>query len=97
MIKTHEAYTEQMLTTLNEWSTGFGALQARMAGASAAQKAQIEAALTKLRQQQKNYQAQMAKVRDAGEDAFGDLRRGAERMVGEYRKAYEQAVSQVAS
>ena len=70
-----------MLTTLNEWSTGLGELQAKMAGASAAQKAQIAAALTKLRQQQKDYQAQMAKVRAAGEDAFGDLRRGAERMV----------------
>ena len=97
MIKTHEAYTVQMLTTLNEWSTGFGELQAKMAGASAAQKAPVAAALTKLRQQQKDYQAQMAKVRDAGEDAFVHLRRGAERMVREYHKAYEQAASHVAS
>jgi hypothetical protein len=96
MIET-EAYTVQMLTTLNEWSAGFGELQAKMAGASAAQKAPVAAALTKLRQQQKDYQAQMAKVRDAGEDAFVHLRRGAERMVREYHKAYERAASHVAS
>ena len=39
----------------------------------------------------------MAKVRDAGEDAFVHLRRGAERKVREYHKAYERAASHVAS
>ena len=93
----HEEYTKQMTAKLTEWSAQVSELQAKMASATAAQKAQAEAALTKMQQQQKDYQAQLTKVREASEAAFADLKQGAERIAGEYRTAYQQAMSRFAS
>ena len=94
---TRDDYANQMAATLKQWSTQLGELQAKLRDAGAEQKAQVETAVAALKVQQTAYQEQMKKVRDANDAALADLRKGSERMVEEFAKAYAQAFGRFAA
>jgi hypothetical protein len=93
----HDDYARQMATTLEQWSTQLGELQARAQHAGAEQQAQMAKVLAGLQTQQDAYRAQMKKVGEANEAAFADLQAGSERIAAEFATSYAQAASRFAT
>jgi len=86
-----DAYVEKMKARLDEWNAELSRLSAKADGAKADAKLEHERAIAELKTQRDEMQQQLGKVMSASEDAWDDLRKGADSAWDKLGEAFESA------
>lgn len=88
---TKEAYVQKIQARLNAWDSEIEGLKAKAMEANADARIAIEEQIVAVERQQKEAQQKLDELRQANEDAWGDLKAGAESAWMSLGKAVENA------
>lgn len=86
-----DAQIEKLKAQLNEWNAQMHKLEAQMREAQAEGRGRYQKYLDDVKEQQRQAQEQLDKLRHAGEGAWEDVLEGTRRAWEEYRKSLEKA------
>lgn len=93
MYNKRRAYAEKREAQLNEWSAQLELLKAKAVVAKADLKIEYGDTINLLQHRAEEAKDGLQALRSAGDEAWGDLKGGMERMFSEGRTAYHQALS----
>lgn len=86
-----DAQIEKLKAQLDEWNAQMHKLEARMHEAQSDGRERYQKYLDDLKEQQRQAQEQLGRLRHAGEGAWEDVLEGTKRAWDEYRKSLEKA------
>lgn len=86
-----KAYEKKLEAQLKEWSAQFALLQAKADNARADVGIDYHAVMLVLKQKQQEAVAKLQELRSSGDDAWGDLKAGADKAWSEISSAFHDA------
>jgi uncharacterized coiled-coil DUF342 family protein len=78
MMSNRDAYVEKMHAKLDEWNAEIDRLKAKLDGAKAEKRIEYREDIENLKAKQKEVEEKIDTLRDAGDDAWEDLKKGVE-------------------
>ena len=92
-----EDYQRQMEAKMKEWGLKLEELKARAEGAQAEAKIKMKEEITALTEKQKAVQKKLHQLKEAGEDAWEDMKTGVENAWDDIARALNAAKSKIGS
>ena len=88
-----QAYVQKLQAQMNDWNAEISKLKAKAEGAEADAQLEYYKQIEELREQQQDAQAKLNELREAGEDAWEDLKAGIDNAWSSLGEAVKTAAS----
>ena len=88
-----QAYVQKLQAQMNDWNAEISKLKAKAEGAEADAQLEYYKQIEELREQQQDAQAKLNELREAGEDAWEDLKAGIDNAWSSPAEAVKTAAS----